>query len=70
MLRVRVVEDKKNPKFTWKTLNLGDDGDDGSYFGKIPVLDTGKGTPGNEYCIFSSNAIARYLALVRPDVGL
>ncbi|CAD7939729.1 unnamed protein product [Amoebophrya sp. A120] len=33
-------------------------------FGKIPVLDTGKG------CIFASNAIGRYLARIRPDIGL
>jgi len=48
----------------------GGEEEDGTYFGKIPVLDTGKGAPGNEYCIFSSNAIARYLARIRPDIGL
>lgn len=34
-------------------------------YGKIPVLDTGKSG-----CIFASNAIGRYLARMRPDIGL
>ncbi|CAD7952159.1 unnamed protein product [Amoebophrya sp. A25] len=34
-------------------------------FGKIPVLEVKKGS-----CIFSSNAIGRYLARMRPDIGL
>lgn len=33
-------------------------------YGKIPVLDTGKG------CIFSTNAIGRFLSRLRPDIGL
>ena len=46
-------------------------GDDPSaYFGKIPVLDTGKGPAGAEQCVFTTNAIARYLARTRPDLGL
>lgn len=32
--------------------------------GKVPVLETPEG------CIFESNAIARYIARLRPDVGL
>merc|ERR1719343_1050007 len=42
----------------------GADGQPSEQFGKIPVLDTGKG------CIFSANAIARYLSRMRPDIGL
>lgn len=36
----------------------------GDMYMKIPVLDTGKG------CIFSSDAIGRYLSRMRPDIGL
>eukprot|EP00392_Amoebophrya_sp_AT5.2_P017002 g17313.t1 len=43
---------------------IGDESKDNDMFGKIPVLDTGKG------CIFASNAIGRYLARIRPDIGL
>ncbi len=52
------------PEFKFGRDNLTEEFKAKSLTGKVPVLETPKG------CLLESNAIARYLARMRPDTGL